>query len=407
MRRRRRHRRAGRAGIAAVLIALCLWGVVGGAVAVPAAGTASADGEQADRPRDGGVRSDTERVVGATLNVTVAPTTIAAGVGDAVVVSGETATVEDVRLYLVGPRGRFLDADGTAEAMESESVTGGTFSVAYDSFDRRGTYSLLVVSPHADGAFATTETLGRDALPSGMRRQQAIDVVKSAYGRDEVVELTIRGETPSLAVDPFADGTVPREEAVTVSGTSNRGAETSVVVDVLDGERQVATGEVATVNGSTGEWSAELDTSELPPGTYTLFADDGASTASSVLVIVADDAGEGDDGTTPAETPLPGIEGTATAGASDTVDDATGAGLDNATDGGDDTSATAGNATVGSGATTTAATNGTGAQTGGTANATTAGTAESTSEGVPGFGVPVAVVACVVAGLVARRRARD
>lgn len=379
---------------------------------MPAAGTASVDGEQADRPRDGGLRSDTERVVGATLNVTVAPTTIAAGVGDAVEVSGETREVEDVRLYLVGPRGRFLDADGTAGAMETESVTGGTFSVAYDSFDRRGTYSLLVVSPRADGAFATTETLGRDALPSGMRRQQAIDVVKSAYGGDEVVELTIRGEIPSLAVDPFPNDTVPREEAVTVSGSSNRGEGTSVVVDVLDGERQVATGEVATVNGSTGAWSAELDTSELPPGTYTLFVDDGASTASSVLVI-DDGAGEGGNGTTPVETPFPETGADATTNASDTIDDVTGAALDNATEGIDEASAAVGNATAGNATAdgdataATTATNGTGAQTNGTANATTTGTAESTAEGLPGFGVPVAVVACVVSGLVARRRARD
>ncbi|WP_318569076.1 hypothetical protein [Salinigranum marinum] len=393
MRRRRRHRRTGRTGIAAVLIALCVWSVVGGAVAVPAAGTASVDGEQVDRPRDGGLRSDTERVVGATLNVTVAPTTIAAGVGDAVVVSGETAEVEDVRLYLVGPRGRFLDADGTAGAMETESVTGGTFSVAYESFGRRGAYTLLVVSPRADGAFTTTETLGRDALPSEMRRQQAIDVVKSAYGGDEVVELTIRGETPSLAIDPFPDDAVPREEAVTVSGSSNRGEETSVVVDLLDGERQVATGEVATVNGSTGEWAAELDTSELPPGTYTLFADDGASTASSVLVI--DDDGAGGNGTTPAETPFPAIDGdrTASPDASGSVATATGAAVENATGGAGTERPTSATTTSGTGNAS-----GTG---------TPQGTAGSTSEGLPGFGVPAAVTACAVVGLAARRRARD
>ena len=396
-----------RRGLAIVLTALCVWSAVVGAAATPVAGAAITDGSEIERTvdgvavGDGDARLAAERAVGDTLDVTATPGTVAAGVGDSVEVSGNASDVSEVRLYLIGPRGTFLDATGNRQSMETEPVSEGDFSVPYEAFPSRGTYTLLVVSPRGDGTFETTETLGRDALPSDMRREQAVDLVRSAYGGDEVVALTLRGETPSLAIDPIDDGEVPRAEDVTVSGTSNRGGNAEVRVEVVDGEGRVAVYATAEVDAATGRWETDLDTSELDPGTYTLYADDAASTASTVLVVDADSDEEDDgDEATPMETPLPDAE--AATNASERLDNVTGAALDNATDGVEEASNVTGNATggaaeAGNAGETTAAGNG-------TTNGTAEGTAGSTSEGVPGFGAIVAVVAVVVAAVLARRR---
>jgi PGF-CTERM protein len=384
-----------------------VWSAVVGAAATPVAGAAITDGSEIERTvdgvavGDGDARLTVERTVGDTLDVTASPGTVAAGVGDSVEVSGNVSDVPEVRLYLLGPRGTFLDATGNRQSMETEPVSEGDFSVPYEAFSSRGTYTLLVVSPRGDGTFETTETLGRDALPSDMRREQAVDLVRSAYGGDEVVALTLRGETPSLAIDPIDDGEVPRAEDVTVSGTSNRGGNAEVRVEVVDGEGRVAVYATAEVDAATGRWETDLDTSELDPGTYTLYADDAASTASTVLVVDADSDEEDDgDEATPMETPLPDAE--AATNASERLDNVTGAALDNATDGVEEASNVTGNATggaaeAGNAGETTAAGNG-------TTNGTAEGTAGSTSEGVPGFGAIVAVVAVVVAAVLARRR---
>ncbi|WP_380676271.1 PGF-CTERM sorting domain-containing protein [Salinigranum sp. GCM10025319] len=413
-----------RRGLAVVLTALCVWGAVAGAATTSVAGTAVTDGDGIERAGEGveridvgpsqasgltdagdDVRHGVERVVGDTLDVTATPGTVAAGVGDAVEVTGNVSDVSEVRLYLIGPRGTFLDATGYGQSMETEAVSEGEFSLPYEAFPSRGTYTLLVVSPRADGAFESAKHLGRGTLPSDMRREQAVDLVRSAYGGDEVVALTIRGETPSLAIDPFEDGEVTRAEDVTVSGTSNRGGNAAVRVEVVDGEGRVAVYATAEVEAAMGRWSTELDTSELDPGTYTLYADDGASTASTVLVVVVDGSDGDANETTPTETPLPDSGGDAAGSANERLDNVTGAALDNATDGVDEASNVTGNATGGAaGAENAGETTGTG---NGTTNGTAAGTAGSTSEGVPGFGALVAVVAVAVAALLARRRSGE
>jgi PGF-CTERM protein len=413
-------RRTGsRTGFAAVLTAVVVWSAfVGVAVGGPAPGGTADVGVGVDGDSDG-LRSDAGRAVGQTVNVTVTPRTVAAGVGDRVDLSGTAATaggsIDEVRLYLIGPRGRFLDADGEEGAMETATVRADGFDAAYAAFPRRGTYSLLVVSPRDDG-FETTETLGRDALPSGATRRQAVELVRSAHGGDEVLSLTLRGATPSITVDEIDDdGTVGRQADVPVSGTSNRGNDTSVVVDVLDRESRRVGGSTASVDAAAGRWATTVNTSELRPGTYTVFVDDGAASASTLLIVVDEEAeGEADgDTTTPAETPLPATDGSAESAseAGRTVETVTGAVLDNATDGLGDASAALGNATGRTGTTpTTDAANGTDRTGEANDTATTNGTTPesetpaSTSEGLPGFGVGVAVAALVVAALAARRR---
>jgi PGF-CTERM protein len=397
----------------ALLAVVLLCSALIGAAPGVGAGAAAEDDQRAVGAVDT-VRSDTRRAAGETLNVTATPATLAAGVGDAITVSGD-ADADTVRLYLVGPRGAFLDADGDTASMESES--GGTFVEAYRSFARRGTYTLLVVSPWTDGSFESDEQLGRDSLPTGMTHDQAVETVRSAYGGDEVLTLRLRGETPSIGMDPIEDGGAAYGEELTVSGTSNRGDGVSVSVDVLDGEGRPVASSVATVDAREGRWTTDIDTAELEPGRYTVFADDGASTASTTLLIDDGDEGEGNE-TTPAETPLPTetAPDATTPNASETVDDVTGAALENATEGLDDATSVvdAGNGTEDTAATGSAndTTNGSAnSTTNGSANGTTNGTSSgaegSTSEGLPGFGVGVAVVAVAVATLVGRRRMRE
>jgi hypothetical protein len=373
-------------------------------------------------PADTAVLSDTERATGTTVTASALPGTVAAGVGDRIDVNGTTTFDSGtVRLYLVGPRGRFLDSDGATGRLESESVSGGAFEVTYDAFARRGTYRLLVVSPGGDGAFAATETLDRDALPTSMSQRQAVDLVKAAYGSDEVLDLSLRAAIPALSIDPISDtGELARGETVAVTGTSNRGDGTPIRVGLRDGGgRNVLTAE-ATVDATTGTWETTLDLTDIEPGAYAVFADDGETSASTTALVVSET-------TTPAETPSESVSVDETDDSVDrareTVDNVTGAALANATAGLDAASEVAGTNVSGSetvdrlqNGTANASANGTAnASVNGTANASANGTANaSTAEGggttsglVPGFGVGAAVAALAVVALGARRVRRD
>lgn len=349
--------------------------------------------------------SPAERRASATsggLQATVTPSTIAAGVGDAVEVSGSTSA-PTVRLYLVGPRGTFLGPDGRAERMGTARVASDAFSKQYTAFSRRGTYTLLVVSPGGD-SFASDKHLGRGSLPSEVTRRQAIDMVRSAYAGDEVVELTVQGRTPSLGIDSVSDdGTVTYGTDLSVSGTSNRGDGTDVAVELLDGSERTRASVAVTVDGPTGEWEGSLDTADLEPGTYTLLATTDASRASALVVIAVNETG------TPAETPMVDDDTPAPSGDSDqvaaaksTLDNATGAALTNGTDGLDAASGT--NSQV----TGAAPSNGTNATTNGTtdgsANGTATGDDGSTSGSLPGFGIGAVLAAVAVVLAIFRRR---
>jgi PGF-CTERM protein len=388
--------------LATVLTVLLLCSTLVGAVPNVGAGAAVGDDQRTAVEAVDTVRSDTRRAVGDTLNVTVTPATVAAGVGDPITVSG-AADVDTVRLYLVGPRGAFLDADGDTASMESES--GGTFAETYRAFARRGTYTLLVVSPWSDGSFESGKHLDRESLPTGMTHDQAVETVRSAYGGDEVLTLRLRGETPSIGIDPIGEGGVSYGEELTVSGTSNRGDDVTVNVDVLDDESRPVASSVATVDATVGRWTTDVDTAELEPGRYTVFVDDGASTVSATLVI--DDGTEGENNeTTPAETPLPTetAPDDATPNASETVDDVTGAALENATDGLEDAKSVVG---AGNGTTDGTANRSGNTTVNGTINGTASGADESTSEGLPGFGIGAVMAAVVVVALVGRWRTRE
>lgn len=382
------------------LTGLVVWWLLVAAVVPGAVGAVTSS------PADTTPLSETERATGTTVTASALPGTVAAGVGDRIDVVGTTTFDSGtVRLYLVGPRGRFLDSDGATGRLESESVSEGAFGVTYDAFAHRGTYRLLVVSPRSDGTFAATETLDRDALPSGVTQRQAVDLVKAAYGRDEVLDLSLRAATPALRIDPVsATGELARNETVEVTGTSNRGDGTPVLVGLRDGGgRAVQTAE-ATVDATTGTWETTLDLAGVEPGAYAVFADDGETSASTPALVVAEV-------TTPTETPSEAANVGETDDSADrageTIDNVTGAALANATAGLDAANGTAGAATganVNANETVDRLRNGTA---NGTTNASAADGGGTTSGLVPGFGVGAAVAALVVAALGARRSRRD
>jgi hypothetical protein len=413
--------RTGRRSRSVALTGLVVWWLVVAAVVPGVAGAT------VPAPADAGAVAAVEQARGTSVTVTASPATVAAGVGDSVAVTGTTTfDTGEVRLYLVGPRGRFLGDDGQAGDMETARVAGGAFAATYESFSRRGVHQLLVVSPRADGTFESTPTLGRDALPTDVTPQQAVDLVRAAYGRDEVVDLSLRAETPRLGIDPVsADGTLVGDEAATVTGTTNRGGDATVFVDLIAGNgRTVVTAETA-VDAATGTWEVELDldVDGVEPGAYTLSATDGASRAETTVVVVTEE-------TTPTETPAEDTAPVGTdAGSADeadearrTVDNVTGAALANgtagleaanettgglvpgnasATDG--ENASVDGNASRSANGTTTASANESADGTAG-ANATAEG-GGSTGGAVPGFGVGAFVAALVVA-IAVRRRTR-
>jgi hypothetical protein len=88
------------------------------------------------------------------------------------------------------------------------------------------------------------------------------------------------------AVERFDDGTwrVPRGEAVTVSGTSNREAGTTVLLELVRGDgTTVPLGEARVADGT---WETTVDLSVVDPGTYTLRVTAGAAAASVHVEVV-------------------------------------------------------------------------------------------------------------------------
>lgn len=377
--------------VAAIVTAVVVCSVLTGWTAAPTAAAVDAD------PLTPAATVDS-------LTVTATPSTVAAGVGDSVEIAGSTPDDFDARLYLVGPRGTFLGQDGASGAMTTATVSSNAFSEQFTAFSRRGTYTLVAVAPGDDGTFRTDETLGRGSLPSGLTHQQAVDVVRSEYSGDEVVELSIHGRTPSLGIDSVADGgVIAYGTDATVSGRSNRAEGTDVTVELLAESGRPVTTQTTTVDAVTGEWSADLDTADLEPATYTVVASTDASRASALLVVSAEGTG------TPAETPTAdesttetptGGDSESVAAAEETVDNATNAALQNGTEGVD---AASGSQATAPNGTANATADGTNETANGTANGTATGENGSTSGSLPGFGVGAVLAALAVVVVVVRR----
>jgi major cell surface glycoprotein (TIGR04216 family) len=252
----------------------------------------------------------TVRTVEGDLTAQLSSSNIAADVSDEVTLSGTAlGQGDDLRVYLIGPRGNFLDSDGASQAATTVSVDDEEFDEDYSSFNTRGEYTFIVVGQGRDGEFSNSadDAVGFDGdnLRSDLTPQQAIEIVNDAYtgagSDDQIVELTLQAENPQLAIDDFTtDGQVAQGE-VTISGTSNREDETTVFIEVLGQNDNVIASDEAEVNGSSGEWETTIDMSDVETGTYTLRADDDEASASLEFELV-------ETLSTPTETPAPETE---------------------------------------------------------------------------------------------------
>jgi PGF-CTERM protein len=243
----------------------------------------------------------TVRTVEGDLTSSVSSSSIAANVGDEVVLSGTAFGQGDsVRVYLVGPRGQFLTADGGFGA-EAVAVDDNEFEAEYATFEQRGQYIFFVVGQGRDGEYASDIGFGGEPLRRGLTPQQAVEIIRDEYSGagvdDRVVELTLTAQGPSLSVDDFTENGQVRQEAVTVSGTSNRQDGTVVFVEVFDEDDELVVSTEATVDGAANRWETSLDLSDLETGTYSLRASDDETAAQLAFEVVSEV-------TTPTETPM-------------------------------------------------------------------------------------------------------
>jgi major cell surface glycoprotein (TIGR04216 family) len=211
------------------------------------------------------------RTVESDLTAQLSSQSVAANVDDDVTVSGIAPGQRDeVRVYRISPRGDVQ--------FESADIDEGEFEVDISDISQRGTHTFIVVGEGRDGNYAATESEVNNELSGDETPQQAIAIINDLYTGagvdDQVVELTLQAESPSLTIDDFAtDGRVAQGE-VTVAGTSNRENGTVVFIEVIGDDLSVIASDKAEVNGSTGEWSTTIDMSDVETGTYTLRADD-------------------------------------------------------------------------------------------------------------------------------------
>jgi len=241
------------------------------------------------------------RTVEGDLTAQLSSEAIAADVGDEVTLSGTAlGQGDDVRVYQVGPRG---DVEFLSPSIDEEE-----FEEDFGNFDNRGEYTFIVVGQGRDGSYALPggddDTLGGE-LTGEETQQQIVEIINDEYTGagvdDQIVELTLQAENPQLTIDDFTtDGQVAQGE-VEISGTSNREDETTVFIEVLGQNENVIASTEAEVNGSTSEWEATIDMSDVETGTYTLRADDDESSAELDFEVV-------DTLSTPTETPAPDTE---------------------------------------------------------------------------------------------------
>jgi PGF-CTERM protein len=242
------------------------------------------------------VTTFTVRMAEGDLTANLSSSRIAAGVDDEVTLEGTALGQGDnVRIYLIGPRGDFLDENGnevtTETGLPTADIDDEEFDLDFSGFENRGTYRFLVIGNGRDGDFASNAGLeGSSQLPAGKTPQQAAAIVEDEYSGagvdDQIVSLTLSAENPSLSINDFTQNGQVAQGEVEVSGESNREDGTTVFVEVLgQNENVVASGE-AEVNGSDNMWSTTLDLSDVETGTYTLQADDDEASESLEFELV-------------------------------------------------------------------------------------------------------------------------
>ena len=173
-------------------------------------------------------------------------------------------------------------------------------------FDRRGTYTVILVGRGRDGQYAhASRDPGTKATGTP---DQNIAIIREHYtgaGVDDVlIQRQVVARNPSMELSRIGTNGRITPGNLTVSGTSNREDGTAIFVEVLDADRDIVTSGDASVNGSTNRWSTRLDLDDLPIGNYTVRAADNQVTAEQRIRHVEEVTTPTLRPTTPAETPI-------------------------------------------------------------------------------------------------------
>jgi major cell surface glycoprotein (TIGR04216 family) len=226
------------------------------------------------------------------LEASLDTNSVAYNVGDEVEVSGTSVGNGDsVRYYVLGPRG-----SATANSVSVEDDN--NFSEDVSQFTDRGTYNIVLIGRGRDSNYARSNadlaTSGsnqdnvignsdQSPLAGSNTREQNLEVIRDVYEDagvdDNLVMLSLQAENAQLTIDPLSQsGTVTPTE-VTITGTSNREDDTEVFIEVLNTDEESIASATADVDGSTSSWETTIDMSSVPPGSYTIRAQDDESTA--------------------------------------------------------------------------------------------------------------------------------
>jgi major cell surface glycoprotein (TIGR04216 family) len=254
--------------------------------------------------------STSVRTVAGDLTAELSSQTVASDEGDEITVSGSAlGQGDDVRIYVVGPRGDLYDTSGELSDSASFSdieyeIENNEFEEDFDGiFDTRGTYTFIVVGQGRDGQFADNNDDVEDSggiVSDGRTPEQAISLIRDEHAGagsdDQVVELTLAAENPQLTIDDFTENGQVAQGEVTITGSSNREDGTTVFIEVLGENENVIASTETEVNGTTSSWETTIDMSDVETGTYTLRADDDASSSELDFELV-------ESVSTPTETP--------------------------------------------------------------------------------------------------------
>lgn len=212
---------------------------------------------------------------------------------------GDAPGQDEVAMVLIGPRGRVIAdtvAVGSDGQIEETNIDLGTLN--------EGTVTGVVVSPGRD------ETYGDDTAPE--TPTQLVDAIETEAAskpastsqirsriRDSTVAATGSDDLIVTQQFEYTDGQLTIETAgpaetggtLTIVGATNvRPTDTTIMLNLLDGNRSSLELASTTQWGPDGRWSAEMGLGELPPGEYTLEADNGDTTARTTVEILEEGA---------------------------------------------------------------------------------------------------------------------
>jgi major cell surface glycoprotein (TIGR04216 family) len=202
-------------------------------------------------------------------------------------------------MVLIGPRGHVI-ADTIAVTgdgrIDNENIDLGGFN--------EGTVTAFVISPGRDG------TYGDSASPE--TPAQLVDEIETEYASETASGSQIRSQLRANTVEAtgsddlivtqnfgYTDGQLTIETAgpaetggtLTVVGTTNvRPTDTTILLNLLDENRNAIELGSTTQWGPDGRWSVEIPLGEIPPGEYTLEADNGDTTTRRTVEILEEGA---------------------------------------------------------------------------------------------------------------------